>query len=70
MMAVLPSSSVVRLVSSSPAVPVPPMAAARVVVPLSRSVKLRAVPSDLTVLPSVMPAPVRVVSAPRVTASP
>ena len=66
-MAVVPAASVVRLLSASPAV-TPPTAPARVVVPLSLIASERAVPSDLSVLPRVMPAPVIVVSAPSVTA--
>ena len=46
------------------------MAPANVVTPLSLMFRLRLVPSDLTVLPSVMPTPLKVVFAPKVNASP
>ena len=67
-MAVVPAASVVRLLSASPAV-VPPTAPARVVVPLSLIAIERAVPSDLSVLPRVIPTPVSAVFAPSLTAS-
>ena len=65
-MAVVPAASVVRLLSSSPAEALP-TAPVSVVVPLSLIASERAVPSDLRVLLSVMPAPVSVVFAPSVT---
>ena len=66
LMAVVPAASVVRLLSFSPAVALP-TAPPRVVVPLSLRLKLRAVPSDLTVVLKVTPTPLIVVSAPSVT---
>ena len=66
LMAVVPAASVVRLLSASPAVALP-TAPARVVVPLSLIASERAMPSEFKLLPSVMPAPVSVVSAPSVT---
>ena len=68
-MAVVPGASVLRLLSCSPDTPaVPPTAPPKVVKPLSLTVKLRPVPSDLTVPASVMATPLSVVSAPSVTA--
>ena len=70
LMAVVPTASVVRLVSRSPSVPSapePPTDPPKVVATLSLMVKLRLVPLDLIVSVSVMLAPVSVVFAPRVT---
>ena len=69
LMSVLPAASVLRLASRSDAEPVPPTAPAKVVVPLSLRVKLRLPPLDFTALPRVIPKPVSVVFAPRITAS-
>ena len=69
LIAVVPPTSVVKLLSLSPAALVPPIAPPKMVAPLSLIAKLRLPPLDLTVLPRVMPTPVSVVSAPSVTAS-
>ena len=70
--AVLPAASVLRLLSFSLSGPLPsgapPTAPPSVVSPLSLIVKLRFVPSDFTVPASVMATPVKLVSAPSVTA--
>ena len=63
---VLPPASIVKLLSFS-ASEVPPTAPPKVVVVLSLIVKLRLVPVDLIVSVSVMPAPLSVVFAPKVT---
>ena len=71
LIALVPEASVVRLASRSPSVPaapVPPIAPVSVVTPLSLMVKLRLVPSDLTVSPRVIATPLNVVLAPKVTA--
>ena len=62
---VLPPELVIRLVSSCPEAE-PPTAPTSVELPLSMRLSERAVPSDMTVPPKVMPAPVKVVLAPRV----
>ena len=63
---VLPPALVLRLLSSSPEAE-PPTAPTKVVLPLSARLSERAVPSDMSVPATVMPTPVKVVLAPRVT---
>ena len=67
-MVTVPEASVIRLLIFSPAV-VLPIAPPKTVLPLSLTVKLRAVPLDLMVEASVMLTPFSVVVAPKITAS-
>ena len=62
----LPPALVVKLMSSSPKAD-PPTAPTIVVLPLSTMLSERAVPLDMTVPPRLMPTPLRVVLAPKVT---
>ena len=58
---------VARPAPARPAAPPPPTAPTRVLLPLSTRLSERAVPSDMSVPSTVMPTPVSVVFAPRVT---